>query len=53
MSLSLILVIVSLVLACLELILWNAVATYRRVILVPLAVVLTDIAILIGSGAIH
>lgn len=53
MSLSLILIIVALVLAALDMILWNTVTTYRRVLLTPLAVVLTDIALLIGTGAIH
>ena len=53
MSLNLILVIVALILAALDLILWNAVGTYHRVLLTPLAVLLLAIAMLIGAGGIH
>lgn len=53
MSLSVVLIIVALVLAFLDVVLWNAMATYRRVLLTPLAVVLLSVALLIGSGAIH
>jgi len=52
MSLGLILVIVALILAFLDMVLWNAVTTYNRVLLTPLAVVFVCIAILIGLGAI-
>lgn len=53
MPLGLILVIVALVLAFLDIVLWNAVATYRHVFLTPLAVVFLSVALLIGTGAVH
>ena len=52
MSLGLILVIVALILAFLDIVLWNAVGTYQRVLLTPLAVVFLAVALLIGVGAI-
>jgi len=52
MSVGLILVILALLLAFLDMVLWNAVATYNRVLLTPLAVVFLCIALLIGIGAI-
>lgn len=48
-----ILIIVALVLFALDMILWNTLAVYRRVLLTPLAGVLVCVALLIGSGAIH
>lgn len=53
MSLGLILIIVALVLAFLDVVLWNAVAAYNRVLLTPVAVVLIAIALLLSSGGIH
>ena len=52
MSLSLILLIFAGAFVVLDMILWNAIATYRRYILTPLAVLLVIIALLLGSGAI-
>lgn len=52
MTLGLVLIIVALVLAFLDVVLWNAVAAYNRVLLTPLAVVFVCIALLIGVGAI-
>ena len=53
MSLSLVFIIVALILAFLDIVLWNAMETYRRVLLTPLAVVFLAIALLIGSRAIY
>lgn len=52
MALSTILIIVALILAFLDVVLWNAVTAYNRVLLTPLAVVLVCVALLIGLGAI-
>jgi len=52
MSLSLILLITAGILVVLDMILWNAIATYRRYFLTPLAVLLIVIALLLGAGAI-
>lgn len=52
MALSTILIIVALILAFLDMVLWNAVAAYNRVLLTPLAVVFVCVALLIGLGAI-
>lgn len=53
MSLNLILIIVALILAFLDVVLWNAVTTYNRVLLTPIAVVLIAIALLVSTGGIH
>lgn len=51
MTFGLVFVIVALVLAFLDIVLWNAVSAYNRVLLTPLAVVFVCIALLIGVGA--
>jgi hypothetical protein len=53
MSISTVLILVALLLAFLDVVLWNAVAAYNRVLLTPVAVVLLAIALLIGSASIH
>ena len=52
MSLGLILVIVALVMFALDMILWNAVPGYGRVVLTPLGGVLLCIALILGTGVI-
>jgi hypothetical protein len=52
MSLGLILVIVALVLFALDMILWNAVPGYGRVILTPLGGVLLCIALILGTNMV-
>jgi hypothetical protein len=52
MALGTIFIIVALILAFLDVVLWNAVAAYNRVLLTPLAVVFVCVALLIGLGAI-
>lgn len=49
MTLSSVLILVALLLAFLDVVLWNAVATYSRVLLTPVAVVILAIALLIGQ----
>lgn len=53
MSLATILIIVALVLAFFDIVLWNAVAAYNRILLTPLAVVFIAFALLISTGGIH
>lgn len=53
MSLVSVLLVVALVLAFLDIVLWNAVAAYNRVLLTPLAVVFICIALLISTGGVH
>ena len=53
MSIGMILIVLALIFAALEMVLWFAIATYRRILLLPLAVVLIAVALLIGAGGIH
>jgi hypothetical protein len=53
MSLGLVLIIFALLLSFLDIVLWNAVAAYNRVLLTPLAVVFVCVALLVGAGAIQ
>jgi hypothetical protein len=52
-SLESVLILFALLLAFLDVVLWNAVATYNRVLLTPAAVVILCIALLIGNASIH
>lgn len=53
MSLSLILLILAFILVLFDVILWNAVATYSRVLLTPIALLLVIVYLFITSGGIH
>jgi len=52
-SIGLVLLIVAFILVLFDVILWNAVATYNRVLLTPIALMLTIIFLFISSGGIH
>ena len=53
MSLGTILIIFALLMAFLDIVLWNAVANYKRFFLTPIAVMLICIALLLGTVAWH
>jgi hypothetical protein len=52
-SIETVLIVLGVILAFLDVVLWNAVAAYNRVLLTPLGVVLIGVALLISSGGIH
>jgi hypothetical protein len=52
-SIFFILLVIAFVLVLFDIVLWNAVAAYNRVLLTPIGLLLVIIALFIGSGGIH
>lgn len=53
MSINMILLVIAFILVLFDIILWNAVATYNRVLLTPVGLLLVIVALFISSGGIH